>query len=363
MSKLNKEIQEFISEKVKSFDEKGYAYFDLIEMGYFSNEEILKVQESCMESYYKYFTDRGIKIEDIKIDLTKKMDKNPYFKQPKDSLMFKAMYGDISKDGNEYINCRNPANAMNCGMGRATSQKEVYYKKSLNDFTEKLRPLYNLLYRQPVKRHLERFGLKLPYKKSEDMVLHTDMSYCREVKQVGAPIKDADDPTAKAPYSKKGMNMRIQSVLGLSNSDSGWYGYPGSHKKYNEIGDEIGWPGLKKSPQQIPKKIMEKLGLKRIDIPTKIGRLIIWNCGIAHGNSCCKNTNPRLVKYINYMPDTENTIADRIIGLGNQPNEGPKIYHYAVSQGGNLSTKTTQAKEIISPVFIIKRKRKRRINK
>lgn len=333
-------LQELIFKQVQSFYEKGYAYFDLIEMGYFSEEDVLEVQSTCMESYYKYFTDREINRKDVEIDLAKKMETNPYFKQPRDSPMFKAMYGDISKAGNKYINCRNPANAMNCGMGRATSQKEVYYNKSLNDFTERLRPLYNSLYRQPVKRHLERFGLKLPHKKSKDMTAHTDMSYCKEVKENGAVLKHADDPTAISPYSRGKINMRIQSVLGLSNSESGWYGYPGSHKKYNEIGDAIDWPGLKKSPQQIPIKILENLGLKRVDIPTKLGRLIIWNCGIVHGNSACQNTQPRLVKYINYMPDTENTVADRIIGLGNQPTEGPKTYHFATSKGGNISAQT-----------------------
>ena len=340
MSETEQNLQELIFTQVKNFCEKGYAVFDLVEIGYFSKEDILEVQETCMESYYKYFTDQGILRKDIEVDLTKKMKTNPYFKQPKDSPMFKAMYGDISKAGNEYINCRNPANAMNCGMGRATSQREVYHNKSLNDFTERLRPLFKSLYRQPVKRHLERFGLKLPHKTSKDMVVHTDMSYCREVVVDGAILKDADDPTARAPYSKKGTNMRIQSVLGLSNSDSGWYGYPGSHKKYNEIGDAIGWPGLKKAPQQIPVEVFENLGLERVDIPTKIGRLIIWNCGIAHGNSACKDTNPRLVKYINYMPDTEDTVADRIVGLGNQPTEGTKIFHYATSKGGNLSSTT-----------------------
>ena len=35
--------------------------------------------------------------------------------------------------------------------------------------------------------------------------------------------------------------MRIQGVMGLSNSESGWYGYEGSHLKYDEIGDGIGW--------------------------------------------------------------------------------------------------------------------------
>jgi hypothetical protein len=314
------ELRELIFEQVKNLYEKGYAYFDLIELGYFTEEEILDIQTTCLNSYYKYFTDRGIKREDVEIDLSKKMETNKYFKQPKDSPMFKAMYGDISKAGNEYINCRNPANAMNCGMGRATSQKEIYYNEQLNEYTERLRPLYNALYRHPVKRHLARFGLKLPHKKSKDMVAHTDMSYCEEVKENGAILKDADDPTARAPYSKKGINMRIQSVLGLSNSESGWYGYPGSHKKYNEIGEAIKWPGLKRTPQQIPIEVLEKLGLERVDIPTKIGRLIIWNCVIVHGNSPCKD-RPRLVKYINFQPDLKNTTADRIIGLGNQPNE------------------------------------------
>lgn len=333
MSEHN-ELRELISEQVKSLKEKGYAYFDLIELGYFTEAEMLEMQEICLNYYYKYFTDRGIKRQDIEFDINETMEKNPYFKQPKDSPMFKAMYGDISKSGKEYINCRRPANAMNCGMGRATSQKEVYYDSRLIAYTERLRQLYNALYMHPVKRHLTRFGLKLPHKNSKDMGAHTDMSYCREVKENGTPLKDADDPVCKAPYSKKyetkeheskgGVSMRIQSVLGLSNSESGWYGYEGSHLKYDEIGDGIDWPGIKRAPQRVPIELLENLGLKRVDIPTKLGRLIVWNCGVIHGNSLCKNTKPRLVKYINYMPDTENTSADRIIGLGNQPNEEKK---------------------------------------
>ena len=320
----HQELRELIFEQVKSLKEKGYAYFDLIELGYFTEAEMLEMQDICLNYYYKYFTDRGIAREDIEIDINKTMTENPYFKQPRDSPMFKAMYGDISKAGNEYINCRNPANAMNCGMGRATSLKEVYYDHKLIEYTERMRPLYNSLYRHPVKRHLARFGLKLPHKSSKDMMAHTDMSYCQDVKENGAPLKDADDPVCKAPYTNEGISMRIQSVLGLSNSTSGWYGYEGSHLKYNEIGEAIEWPGLKRSPQQVPIKVLENLGLKRVDIPTKLGRLIVWNCGIVHGNSPCKDTKPRLVKYINYMPDTENTTADRIIGLGNQPNEEVK---------------------------------------
>ena len=331
MSKITQETRESILEQVKSLYENGYACFDLIKMGYFTKEDILEVQETCMESYYKYFTDRGIARADVEIDLTKKMETNQYFKQPKDSPMFKAMYGDISKAGNEYINCRNPANAMNCGMGRATSQKEVYYNKELNDFTERLRPLYNALYRHPIRRHLARFGLKLPHKNSKDMVAHTDMSYCKEVRDHGTVLRNADDPIARSPYTKKGINTRIQSVLGLSDSESGWYGYAGSHKKYNEIGEALDWPGIKTAPQNIPIEILETLGLKRVDIPNKLGQLIIWNCGVVHGNSTCKD-KPRLVKYINFQPDLENTTGDRIVGLGNQPTEGKKIYHYPLEK-------------------------------
>ena len=62
-------LQELIFKQVKSFYEKGYAFFDLIEMGYFSKEDILEVQSTCMESYYKYFTDREINRKDVEIDL------------------------------------------------------------------------------------------------------------------------------------------------------------------------------------------------------------------------------------------------------------------------------------------------------
>ena len=73
--------------------------------------------------------------------------------------------------------------------------------------------------------------------------------------------------------------------------------------------------------QIIPKKILENLGLTRVDVSSKFGRLLLWNCGIAHGNSSCRNTTPRLVMYINYQPNNNDTSADKIIGLGNQPVE------------------------------------------
>ena len=54
------------------------------------------------------------------------------------------------------------------------------------------------------------------------------------------------------------------------------------------------------------------------------------------------------------MPDTENTVADRIIGLGNQPTEGPKTYHFAVSKGV-LSRSNTSSRQIPSEHSIIPR--------
>ena len=318
------ELRTLIFEKVSDLKEKGYAYFDLIEMGFFTKEEILHMQNICMNYYYKYFTDRGLTMGEIKVDLTKKTVSNNYFKQPKNSKMFKAMYGDVSKAGNEYINCRRPANAINCGMGRATSQPAVYYDEELCAFTERFRPLYNTFYRGSVKRNLSRFGLKLPHKTSKDMVAHVDMSYCKDYRETPPKMKDADDPVSYAPYAADGRPMRIQGVLGLSDSDAGWYGYPGAHKKYKEIGDALDWPGIKKSPQPVPVEILEQLGLKRVDIPTKLGRWIIWNSGIVHGNSACQNTTPRLVKYINFMADNKNTTATHITGLGNQPKGKPK---------------------------------------
>jgi len=318
-------LRTLIFEKVEQLKEKGYAYFDLIEMGFFTKEEIFRMQNICMNYYYKYFTDRDLTMDKIKIDLMKKTVTNRYFKQPKSSKMFKAMYGDVSKAGNEYINCRRPANAMNCGMGRATSQPEVYHDKELCEFTERFRPLYNTFYRGPVKRNLARFGLKLPHKTSKDMVAHVDMSYCKEYRDNPPKMKDADDPISYAPYDADGRPMRIQGVLGLSDSDAGWYGYEKAHTKYKEIGDALHWPGIKKSPQPVPLKILQKLGLKRVDIPTKLGRWIIWNSGIVHGNSACRNTTPRLVKYINFMADKINTTATSITGLGNQPKGETKI--------------------------------------
>ena len=94
-----------------------------------------------------------------------------------------------------------------------------------------------------------------------------------------------------------------------------------AHLKYDEIGDELCWPGKTKTIQKISPKTMDKLGLKRVDIPSKAGYAIIWNCGVPHGNTACKDV-PRLTLYINYQPDTTDTTADKIIGLGNQPKNG-----------------------------------------
>ena len=232
--------------------------------------------------------------------------------------MFKAMYGHKTKDGREYINTRSPANAMGCGMGSATSQKSTYYHPRLNELREKLRPLMTTLYQSPVKRHLTRFGLKLPITK--DMQLHTDMSYIKANRDGSVERREAEDPVLYHPYNNNGKFQRLQFIIGLNNSNTGWYGYEEAHKKYAEIGDGLNWPGKTKTIQKIPIKLMKTLGLKRVDIPTRFGEAVIWNCGLPHGNSACSKI-PRLVLYVNYQPDTEQTTADRIMGLGNQPTE------------------------------------------
>ena len=306
-----------LKEAVWSLQDKGYMRLNLIEMGILKESEVAEMREICMSEYYKFFADRGIDPATIQIDLNSEMKTNPYFKQPKDSAMFKAMYGQKTKDGREYINTRTPANAMNCGMGSATSQKSTYYHPRLNELREKLRPLMTALYQSPVKRHLTRFGIKLP--PAKDMQLHTDMSYIKDNRD-GGGARPADDPVAYHPQDDKGRPQRLQFILGLNNSEAGWYGYEGAHQKYAEIGDGINWPGKTKTIQKIPIKLMKTLGLKRVDIPTRFGEAVIWNCGIPHGNSACSKV-PRLVLYINYQTDTEKTTADRIIGLGNQPTE------------------------------------------
>ena len=311
------DISSTIKEAVWSLRDNGYMRLNLIEIGILTESEVAEMQEICMSEYYKFFTDKGIDPATIQIDLNGEMKTNPYFKQPKDSAMFKAMYGQKTKDGREYINTRAPANAMNCGMGAATSQKSTYYHPRLNELREKLRPLMTALYQSPVKRHLTRFGIKLP--PAKDMQLHTDMSYIKDNRD-GGGARPADDPVAYHPQDDKGRPQRLQFILGLNNSEAGWYGYEGAHQKYAEIGDGLDWPGKTKTIQTIPIKLMKTLGLNRVDIPTRFGEAVIWNCGLPHGNSACSKV-PRLVLYVNYQSDTEQTTADRIIGLGNQPTE------------------------------------------
>ena len=133
-------------------------------------------------------------------------------------------------------------------------------------------------------------------------------------------MRDADDPVAYHPFAQNGRFQRLQMTIGLNNSEAGWYGYEGAHLQYDNIGDKLGWPGKTRTIQKISPKIMKDLGLKRVNIPSKFGQAIIWNCGLPHGNTPCKEI-PRLTLYVNYQPDTTDTVADRIIGLGNQPNE------------------------------------------
>ena len=38
------------------------------------------------------------------------------------------------------------------------------------------------------------------------------------------------------------------------------------------------------------KVFLNELNLERVDVKSKFGRLIMWNCGVAHGNSKCQNT-------------------------------------------------------------------------
>ena len=312
------DISRVIKEAVWSLRDKGYMSINLIDIGILTESEVTEMREICMSEYYKFFTDKGIDPATIKIDLNSEMKTNPYFKQSKDSAMFKAMYGSKTKDGREYINTRLPANAMNCGMGSATSQKSTYYHPRLNELREKLRPLMTALYQSPVKRHLTRFGIKLP--PGKDMQLHTDMSYIEANRNGVEENRNAEDPVSYYPYNNDGKFQRLQFIIGLNNSDAGWYGYEGAHQKYAEIGDELNWPGKTKTIQKIPIKLMKTLGLKRVDIPTRFGEAVIWSCGLPHGNSACSKV-PRLVLYVNYQPDTEQTTADRIMGLGNQPTE------------------------------------------
>jgi hypothetical protein len=312
-------FKEYIRASFTSLATDGYMVIDLVKLQYFSLDEIVDMQKMCMNDYYDYFIDRGISEDELLIDLNKEMSENKYFKQPRDSNMFKAMYGNTTKDGKEYINTRSPANATNCGMGSATSQRKTYFNTKMNVYRERLRPLMRALYGSPVKRHLSRFGIKLP--PSKDMQLHTDMSYIREYKDLAPPPRDPDDAVAYHSFSNDGKAQRYQMIIALNDSDSGWYGYPGAHLKYDEIGDILEWPGKTRTVQVISPKVMKDVGLSRVDIPSKIGQAVIWNCGIPHGNTkCCKI--PRLTLYVNYQPDKTDTVADTIIGLGNQPKGG-----------------------------------------
>ena len=310
-------MEHILNQADNQLKQNGYTYIDLIDDSLLSERAINKAKKYCLKHWYQYFLERGMEMDQIKIDFDKTT--NQYFKQPKDSPMFKAMYGQLTKNGKFYTNVRKPANSQSCGMGLATSQPAVYKEKKLIKIKEKLRPIFNHLYHSNTHLHLSRFGLKLPFNSSKDMVLHTDMSYLREYKNTNPPRRNINDPVSYSSYSDDGNEQRIQALLCLSDSDSGWYGYPGAHLKYKEIGEKLNWPGKTEVLQKIPVELMDQLNLKRVDVKSKKGRLILWNCGVPHGNSACKNTTPRLVLYINYQPNDNNTSAEKIIGLGNQP--------------------------------------------
>ena len=92
-----------LKEAFTSLRDKGYMRLNLIEMGILKESEVTEMQQICMSEYYKFFTDKGIDPATIQIDLNSEMKSNPYFKQPKDSAMFKAMYGQKTKDGQKNI--------------------------------------------------------------------------------------------------------------------------------------------------------------------------------------------------------------------------------------------------------------------
>ena len=314
-------MDEIIKKAKKELKENGFTYIDLLESNIIDKKDLKLARKRCLKYWYDYFISKGLTKEELKIDFKNKTNNTQYLKQPKESKMFKALYGHKKKNGDFYINTRKPAVSQNDGMGLATSQPEVYKDKKLIKLKERLRPIFNGVYGSKTHLHLSRFGLKLPFKESKDMVLHTDMSYIEDFKNKKPLRRDINDPVSYAPYSDDNIDQRIQSLLCLSDSDSGWYGYKKSHLKYSEIGDKLNWPGKTTRLQIIPKKILENLGLTRVDVSSKFGRLLLWNCGVAHGNSLCRNTTPRLVLYINYQPNIKDSSAKKIIGLGNQPKE------------------------------------------
>ena len=171
---------------------KGYVVID----DAVSSEQISQAHTICMQYWYTYFTDRGMEQKDIELDFNTKSNTNPYFPTKRGTPMYKAMYGHVSKDGKEYMNTRKPANSQSCGMGRATSQPEVYHDATLNQIRENLRPTFNALYGSSTCMQLERFGLKLPVKSSKDMVCHTDMSYIEKYQTELPPRRKIMDPVS-----------------------------------------------------------------------------------------------------------------------------------------------------------------------
>jgi hypothetical protein len=82
------DIRSKIFKILEEIEKNGFIELDLVELKIFTEKEILEMREICMSEYYKYFIERGVQMKDLEIDLTKALDINKYFKQPKDSKMF-----------------------------------------------------------------------------------------------------------------------------------------------------------------------------------------------------------------------------------------------------------------------------------
>ena len=304
MQQLNK-----MDSHIQELKISGFTVIDTIALGIFTKDEIEKQLHTCSDYIKKFFEDRDLILD---IDPTRIYKETSISRTKKNSLEYNACY--IQDNGK--LNTRNPAISKGCGMGRATSQKEIYYDKYFVSQTEKLRKTFTLLYDSPVCRHLSRFGYKIPSPDSSDMFTHVDMAYVNSDEL--PPPRKLKDPQSYGPYSNDGRPQRLQGVLCLNESDGGFYCYPGAHLLYKEIGEELDFPKPKNSPQALSKDIIEKFNLERKVIPNKPGLLIVWNCAIPHGNTKVINTTPRVVKYINFQPYKKQVQFPRIVGLGNQ---------------------------------------------
>jgi hypothetical protein len=227
-------------------------------------------------------------------------------------------------------NTRKPLIASSNGMGLAPT---VYDLEDQVALQEELIPVFQELYKalncphslnedeaSNLTMNLERFGVK--YDPKKDMPCHVDMAFCRE--KASKPLRDILDISNPQSFQA---GQRIQCVVHLNTTDSGWYGYgfKDGMPSDSALGDLFQWPGATKRIFQTDESLVRSIGLQRTETSATVGHAIFWSCAVPHGNLPVKKGGaPRIVMYANCvprpLPPGEAPLimkATSVVGLGN----------------------------------------------